>query len=192
MVKILEEHYHCKNSHKWLGGGVFQRAHLPALQGSWSQMAMGCRVNPSEALQAPGSSEQNHWAALLPAAVHLICLLFFLSNFSGFFPSVPLWKRLMWLAMERGLTWITNYSYTFEVTGLLYLPFRETLGFTDLLLFSANFSNFSARSWVAWFQPSLYKLSVPFGGPLWLPGSQWPGLRRVGQCFPTPKFATKL
>lgn len=30
----------------------------------------------------------------------------------------------------------------FEVIGLLYLPFRETLGFTELLLFSTNFSDY--------------------------------------------------
>lgn len=82
----------------------------------------------------------------IPELLYYLLLLtlhvsFFPSDFNGF-SSVPLWKRLMWLAMARGLTWITNYSYTFEVIGLLYLPFRETLDLTELLLFSTNFSNY--------------------------------------------------
>ena len=119
--------------------------HFPSLLGDYSQMGLGWRVNLNEIFQVSGSDEQNLWVALLAAAAHLSAYLFpsDFSSFFFFFPlSVPLWKRLMWLAMERGLTWITNYSYTFEVIGLLYLPFRETLGFTELLLFSTNFSNY--------------------------------------------------
>lgn len=101
-LKILEKHYLSNNIQKWLDGGFFLLAHLTAFLGSWSQMSMRWRVNTNETLQVLVSNKQNHRVVLLCTAAHLTCLLFFLQT-SVFCPSVPLWKRLMWLALTGGI-----------------------------------------------------------------------------------------
>lgn len=140
-LKNLEKHCPCKNRQKRLDSGFSYLAYFPALLGSWSQMEMGWRVNSNETVRDLSSNKQNHRVALLSAVAYLMCLFSFFQT-SMFRSSIPLWKRPMWLAMVGGLTWITNYFYTFEVIGLLFLPFRETLGFTELLFSSTNFSNY--------------------------------------------------
>lgn len=191
VVKVLKEHSPCKNSQKWLDG-VLPLGLPPCLTGELMPDGPGVKGEPRGTIPSLGQQQAEPWICFASFCCSPYVPVFSLQT-SMFFSSVPLWKRLMWLAMARGLTWITNYSHTFEVIGLLYLPFRETLGFTELLLFSTNFGNYQCSELGCLVSAQFMRSACAFWeAPLtsWCIGKEAASGR--GQYFPTLKFATKF